>query len=76
MNGEGLPESAANPRSQYDPENDDHATDVIRVEKADGLRDWRAWCRICGPFGPESHYRADAESIADRHKEIGGFERH
>lgn len=40
-----------------------------------GRSGWQAQCNICGPVGRFEDYEADAQAIADRHHEIGGFER-
>jgi hypothetical protein len=39
------------------------------------LATWQVVCSACGPVGREQEYKADADAIADRHREIQGTER-
>lgn len=36
---------------------------------------WSIVCRTCGTVGEAQVFEADAYNIADRHEELGGFER-
>ena len=36
---------------------------------------WQIWCETCGRVGGDEPFFEDARCIADRHEEIGGFER-
>ncbi len=36
---------------------------------------WRVMCPTCGQVGGMFDIRADAEAVAARHEEMGGFER-
>jgi hypothetical protein len=46
------------------------------VKAATGLHDpYQAVCDVCGEVGVPQRYYRDAWAIADRHEEIGGFER-
>lgn len=47
-----------------------HHTSVTKSEE----QGWRIDCDTCGLVGYQD-YQVDAEAIADRHAEIGGFER-
>lgn len=53
-----------------------HITSALRQEPLYGKADhWQAYCKECGWFGPACDNKPDAEAIAERHQEIGGFER-
>lgn len=41
--------------------------------RADGRR-WQAYCPFCGEIGVPQELEVDAQAIADRHREVGGFE--
>ncbi len=36
---------------------------------------WVAWCAICGQVGLGEDFEGDALAIAERHREVRGFER-
>jgi hypothetical protein len=54
----------------------DHACEVKRknaVWSPDGV--YQVICPTCGKVGEPQEWPGDAQAIADRHSEVGGFER-
>jgi hypothetical protein len=49
---------------------DDHKCKIHRTPAGRYL----VKCPICGPVGVHQDHEGDAEAIAERHQEIGGFE--
>lgn len=46
----------------------------VRVRRNAKTYRFRVWCPTCGQVGVSQAYEADAQAIADRHREVGGFE--
>ena len=53
-----------------------HETSVRRASANTGGHNtrWVAWCSVCWQVGLPQELKADAEAIADRHREVQGFE--
>lgn len=52
-----------------------HETNVLVFAARSKRPLYRASCVICGKIGQPQEFLGDAEAIAQRHEEIGGFER-
>jgi hypothetical protein len=57
---------------------EEHAAYVVLAKKVPAISTaicWQARCPVCGRVGQSQAEKVDAEAIAVRHREIGGFER-
>lgn len=71
----GRVDSHGPPRPEGSGSREDHTTQVRQCLSGGGVEQFYAWCPTCKRVGQYQAHRGDAEAIAQRHQDIGGFER-